>query len=478
MRAFVQGEGPDRKYVCIEVLGRTMIVVSGRGNNAPPRRQEKQLSSEREAQAAAEKLSAEMRNRGFVERPPGNGNGAKPRGGPAKAKPGPVADVAPLEEPEDNYALVEALDEPAAPAPILPRGPAPASQEKPAASKSKAARKKKKKKRAKEPGEKPDLLFIGGISTASLVLVGVLGWFIWSMFFKPVSIVGTWAGSRVDKEPGGPIIYNQYRLALNEQGRARMVLQDSLEMAGTYKVQGDRLKLNFTDEDGDTSATEYKIILSSVTLTLIEPDSGKTVVELIRQREMDKLPGAGKAGPAAKAPPGALPELDANLVTQSFTVKDGAFSCKHPDGWEVESGSRPDNTYSWAKFTKGSATLRINADVTGSLIADIEKSFGGEGEGDESPVASAHEMARRTASEEFDDYKEGAARSITSPGLGDGRIAEFEAGGSGLLSTHYHGYRATLLTQNRRLTILCWCPEKQWDALKPTFFAFIQGVKR
>src|SRR5262245_50853287 len=50
----------------------------------------------------------------------------------------------------------------------------------------------------------------------------------------------------------------------------------------------------------------------------------------------------------------------------SFSDKEGAFTCKYPEGWEKESGGRSD--YSWAKFTKGSAQIMISADVTGSLL--------------------------------------------------------------------------------------------------------------
>jgi hypothetical protein len=481
MRAFVQGKGQDRKFVCIEVSGRRMTVISGKADGSQ-KRQEKVLASEAEASAAVDRMAQEMLSRGYVER--SSLLPAALKAAPAPAAPVPAPKVRPPEPEEDdaNYALVEVLDE-------APEAPAPAPQgmaTPPAGGQARGGvqtrkKSKKKKKRKKEPGEKTDWVTIGGASAAGVLLVGLVGWLAWSTFLKPASIIGTWAGSRVEKDLGGPIIYSRYRLALTEGGRARMVLQDEIEQLGTYRVQGDRLKLNFVDEEGDSDAIEYKIQLSSVTLTLLEPETGKTVVELIRQREMDSVPGAGGQGSPKggdKLPAGADPPLDPTLVTEDFRSKDGAFACRYPVDWEPESGSRPDNTYSWAEFTRGSNTLRIDADVTGSLVADIEKSFGGGGEGDESPVASVHQMNERKVAEGFTDYEEGPSRSLTNPSLGEGRIAEFTAESSGLFSTKLHGYRATLLGQNRRITILCSAPEKQWEKLKPTFFAFIQGVKR
>jgi hypothetical protein len=34
----------------------------------------------------------------------------------------------------------------------------------------------------------------------------------------------------------------------------------------------------------------------------------------------------------------------------------------------------------------------------------------------------------------------------------------------------------TLLTNNRRVTLLCECPEKEFEALRPTFLAVCRSV--
>ena len=40
------------------------------------------------------------------------------------------------------------------------------------------------------------------------------------------------------------------------------------------------------------------------------------------------------------------------------------------------------------------------------------------------------------------------------------------------------GYRVTLLTNNRRVTVLCDAPQKEFAALKPTFLAVCRSVYR
>ena len=160
-----------------------------------------------------------------------------------------------------------------------------------------------------------------------------------------------------------------------------------------------------------------------------------------------------------------------------FISKDGAFAIDYPDGWEATNGSRPDNTYSWAQFSKGSATIRVVADTAGSLMADVAKAFGAGAEMDESsaPVAGAHESKRDLIAQDFSNYHEGPPRAIQTK-LGDTRIAKFAADGS--LKGKIIGFRTTMLTNNRRITVLCHCPAAQFEALQPAFETVILSVKR
>jgi predicted DNA-binding WGR domain protein len=473
MRRFTQNNGSDERFVEIDVRGRRMTVVSGKANGSP-KRQEKDFADDGEAKAAGERLAQEMLARGYVQQAKGS-------------KSATVSTATqPVRKPPKSV-LEDVLEEPADPAmPVLSRMSRPAQPGAGDNGAEKTPKAKKKKRKKKKTGDQTDWIFVGGTSVAGTALIGLLSWFIWSSFLKPATIIGTWQGSKTEYEPSKPIIYTHYRLALNEQGRARMVRQKDYESVGTYRVVGNRLKLSFANEDGEGEGQdlEYKFTLSSVTLALFDPSTGKPIVELTRMSEMDKVPGPTPKkgqepdGDAAVAAGGTEPALNPNLATQDHVAKDLSFACKYPKGWEPNGGSRPDNTFAWAEFTNDSAKARIDADVTGSLMADIQKGPNGDEDATVAAIASAHAKGKRKMAENFSKYEERAERPFKNPSLGDGRISEFTADGSGLFGAKQHGYRATLLTNDRRVTIVCTCPETQWEKLKPTFYAVIQSIKR
>ena len=245
-----------------------------------------------------------------------------------------------------------------------------------------------------------------------------------------------------------------------------------------------RLKLKFKDEEGETSEREYKIVLGRATLDLKEPETGKLIVQLIRFREPPVV-GQAKAGrPAAPTDVGPKDvdkgdaSGDAKLASVEFSPKDDAFKLKYPQGWESDTGSRPDNTYSWAKFTKDSATIQVYADISGSLMSGAD-SAGQYEEGSElAPVHRAHEIYEKTASEEFSDFVDSKPTLFKGSQMGEGRISIFTASAGGLFGSKLRGYHVTLLSRDRRVTILCHCPEKEFPNLKPTFLAVCRSFAR
>jgi hypothetical protein len=62
--------------------------------------------------------------------------------------------------------------------------------------------------------------------------------------------------------------------------------------------------------------------------------------------------------------------------------------------------------------------------------------------------------------------------------LGEGRLATFTASGGGLFGSKLRGYRVTLLTNDRRVTVLCHAPVAEFPKLKPTFLAVCRSLAR
>jgi hypothetical protein len=232
-----------------------------------------------------------------------------------------------------------------------------------------------------------------------------------------------------------------------------------------------------------TSERDYKVSLGRATLDLFDPTSGKKVVQLIRFHEPPVV-GGGTPPPsapkdlAAVAPGEVDRAADERLASVEFSPKDGAFRLRYPAGWESETGSRADNLYSWARFTKGSAKIQVFADVKGSLMSG-SATAGQHEEGSElAPVHTAHTEYQKTAAEEYSDYKESEPTLFKGAPLGEGRIAAFSASTGGLLGSKVRGYRVTLLTNDRRISVLCQCPPGELAKLKPTFLAVCRSLTR
>jgi hypothetical protein len=486
MRRFSLGSTMDRKIVVLEVVGARMSVVKIKPDGTTTR-QEQTLASESEARAASEKVARELIARGYIEHDakktaPTPAKAAATSSKPSKPVPRPVSPVVPTdhESPSSLFDDLEAVSETSTPlarlAP-LPDGPSTDGEPK---KKKKTGKKKKKKKSAGDP-DGLDKRVLAGICAVAALLLGIVGYMAYDVFLKPPSIVGKWGGSMVEHEISRSLTHTGYDLVLDAKKNASMTIDGKFTTSGTYSVKGNRLKLALKDEDGDAHDREYKIKLGRATLDLIDPESGKLVVQLIR------LQGTPGAGDKAKADAKATAELvdkdaskvdaaaDQKIAAVEFSAKDGAFKLRHPQGWQTDTGARPDNTYSYVILTQGSAKLQVYADIQGSLMSGSD-SAGQFEEGSElAPVHRAHELYKRTAAEELSVYQEGKPDVFKGSGLGEGRISLFKASG-GLFSSNLKGYHVTLLTKDRRLSILAYCPEKEFEKLKPTFLAVCRSI--
>jgi hypothetical protein len=168
-------------------------------------------------------------------------------------------------------------------------------------------------------------------------------------------------------------------------------------------------------------------------------------------------------------------QVPAPTKFSEYTSKDAAFSCVYPADWEMEQGARSDNSYSWARFTKGSAKIKISADATGSTMGDIAKAGPGDPNAKaEMAVRSVHDYQKRSISEEYSNYKERDPAPIKNERLGDGFQSDFGADGG--FGVRLRGTRTTFLTNNRRVSIMCECPLPNWKLLKPAFEKVVASV--
>lgn len=475
MRRFSLGSSADRKVVVLEVVGSKLNVVRVKPDSATTR-QMKDLSSEADARSACEKVAQELIARGYIE----HGGGRTPTASGVAAVKANARSVAPINDPDDAppaslFDDLEPVSESIAPLARLAVPPEPAGVPK----KSKTAKKKKKKKTA-EDSDGLDKRVLAGVGAVALLVVGIIGYIAYDTFLKPPSIIGSWGGSMVEHEISRSLTHTAYNLVLDEKKNASMTIDHQLTTTGSYSLKGDRLKLALKDDDGYPSDREFRIKLGGSTLDLIDPDSGKLIVQLLRLRGAPAA-GGGKADAKAEA---ALvdkdagkfdPAADQKIAAVEFGAKDGAFKLRHPQGWQTDTGARPDNTYSYVILTNNPAKIQIYADIQGSLMSGSD-SAGQFEEGSElAPVHRAHELYKKVAAEELSDYQEGKPDVFKGSSLGEGRISLFKASG-GLFGSNLKGYHVTLLTKDRRLSVLAFGPEGEFEKLKPTYLAVCRSL--
>jgi hypothetical protein len=160
---------------------------------------------------------------------------------------------------------------------------------------------------------------------------------------------------------------------------------------------------------------------------------------------------------------------------KTFIAVDKSFKIDYPDEWTADSGGK--GGYAWAKFTSGSSEISVNANVVGSLMGDIASRphhavLGEQPDPETAPVAIVHEQERETFEEDA-DVKEKTAE-VAKTGIQEARRAEFT--GERTIGSSIHGYRVTALTTQRRIRVVCQCPEGEWESLKPAFDKIVESL--
>jgi hypothetical protein len=160
---------------------------------------------------------------------------------------------------------------------------------------------------------------------------------------------------------------------------------------------------------------------------------------------------------------------------KTYNHQDGSFKIDYPAGWEMTSGGKGQLAH--ARFNSGDAFISVKTSLAGPLKGDIAQSMGvmaggTEGKEERPPVATVHESEKK-AFEEDESVQEKAPVAINT-GLGDARKSEYT--GSKSLGGDIHGYRATTLSRDLEIRVICECSEEQWNALKPVFDKVIESV--
>lgn len=216
-----------------------------------------------------------------------------------------------------------------------------------------------------------------------------------------------------------------------------------------------------------------------------------------------QAPGWGAAAPAVKSAPsgaalyGGLALAAAVLVALIFVVRalrpvtvaaptayktytaiDNTFSCDQPLGWTMHETGATSGALSTVTFEKAHVRVRVVSDSIGSLMADGMTSSvptdpipGMPPPPPPKPaVEKLHEMDKSQLADSLPGYQEGEMQKLESR-VGDARVSEWTADGGKM-----HGYRVTMLGNQREMTVICLSPERNWTILQPAFQHMITSV--
>jgi hypothetical protein len=166
-----------------------------------------------------------------------------------------------------------------------------------------------------------------------------------------------------------------------------------------------------------------------------------------------------------------------------YEVGDGAFSLDQPVGWEA-SGGGSNGVESNATFKNGKAKIFADSDLGGSLNGDMLAAANAQRQGIADqlgqhivvtpPSVTLHREGAAAMSELYANYHEQPMQQFTAP-LGSGWYSEF-TGNAGSMTGNVHGYRITLLSNDRRIQMVTVCRESDWATLQPAFMHEMQSL--
>ncbi len=150
----------------------------------------------------------------------------------------------------------------------------------------------------------------------------------------------------------------------------------------------------------------------------------------------------------------------------AYKAKDNSFVCELPAGWKQKGGAAGSIT-SGVTAVKGGASIDITYDLAGSLRGDMEKSRLTMMGSSRSPVYGIHQELEEELKSRWEGLTARPPKRFQSK-MGDACYSEFVAQG-GNWGGRIRGYAVTMLGGERRVKLICYCPEQDWPNLRSSF---------
>lgn len=173
---------------------------------------------------------------------------------------------------------------------------------------------------------------------------------------------------------------------------------------------------------------------------------------------------------------------------------DKSFVCQAPQGWTSEDVGVEGGQASRTIISQGDAVITLRSNASASTMADVMNATnaqqqqaredlqnlpGGPPPGMAAPpppipaVEQLHTANRDSLAAKYQDFSELPTHPFQGR-LGDSRLSEWT--GIGDSGNKMHGYRVTMLTKDKMITLVCRCRETDWKTLQPAFVQIVHSV--
>ena len=187
-------------------------------------------------------------------------------------------------------------------------------------------------------------------------------------------------------------------------------------------------------------------------------------------------------------------QVSAPTAFVAHMAADKSFVCQVPQGWQAEDAGVEGGQESRTVVSQGDAVITLRSNANAATMADmmnaqnaqqqqaredLQNVPGGPPTGMATPpppvpaVEQLHKINRESLAAKYEDYSELPTHPFQAR-LGDSRLNEWT--GVGDTGAKMHGYRVTMLTKDKMVTLVCRCRETDWKTLQPAFVNVIHSV--
>lgn len=167
--------------------------------------------------------------------------------------------------------------------------------------------------------------------------------------------------------------------------------------------------------------------------------------------------------------------VPAPAAYKAYTALDGSFACDRPVGWKTKEAGRPGGTRAMVTFESDKVVVEVESDASKLMTASSNETNPYAATPFAKVMPMVQEMHEKDVQQWMDalpNFKEKPAEPYESK-FGDARVSEWTASKGNI---KLHGYRVTMASTDRQITIFCLTPERNWRILEPAFQRIITSV--